>query len=312
LRELTYLKLNQSQLEELKAELSRAGLSDLARRVDKSLKVLEQKGDKLQDKAQEMNIHSAIKALTPNASLKDLYGSRAVLLDISGVSSEILKLRDQKLTDINKEIVKLEEFAKNAEKQLDMVVGIGGFEKFRELVQTLEWRYGETPYNEDVKKATKRVAELRLFYDELIQLSKRRADTPQEAREIMRTLNSIGRKYISVIGDEQRALIATAQSNLDGYVKKQEQLAIKWLVELEAQPIPENNLSQFRSRLDTPPSYLPENEKKRIEVLKQQVDKRLDDNVVEQIMSFYLRIKDQDVRKECLSRLQEIMEGKKE
>ena len=312
LREITYLKLYQSQLEELKAVLSQASLSDIARRVDKSLKVLDQKGDELRDKAQEMSIRSSIKALNPNAPLKDLYGSRTVLLDISGVSNETLKLRDQKLAEINNEIAKLEEFAKKAEKQLDMVVGIGGFEKFREGVQNLEWKYGETPYYDIVQKVTKRVTELRLFYDELIQLSQRRADTPQEAKEIMRLLNSIGRKYISVIGDEQRVLIETAQSNLNGHIKKEEQLAINWLVELEAQPIPENNLSQFLSRLDNPPSYLPENDKKRIEILKHQVDKRLDNNVVEQIVSFYLRIKDQDVRKECLSRLKEIMDGKKE
>jgi hypothetical protein len=312
LREITYLKYNQSQLEELRAELSRASLPDLVKRVNKSLKVLESKGDELRDKAQEARIQSAVKAMNPNASLKDLYGSRDILLDISGVSSETLRLRDQQLTAINNEITKLEGFAENAKKQLDKVGGVEDFEKFRQILHNLEWRYEGTPHKEVVQKLNARVNELRLFYDDLIQLSKRRADTPDEAGETKRLLNSLGRKYIDVIGDDQRSLIEKAQSYIDENVKKRELSAINWLEELEAQQITVVNLPQFRNFLENPPVFLPEKEKKRVDVLKQQVDKRLDDNVVEQIMSFFMRIKDENLRKKCLTRLQEIMKDKKE
>ncbi len=312
LRDITYLRLNRSQLEELRTELSRAGLSDLVKQVDTSIQALDRKGDELRDRAQEMSIQSAIKAMKPSVLLKDLYGYRVNLRDISGASGETTRLRDQQLGVIEGEIAKLEAFAENAEKELDRAVGIEGFEKFRERLQQLEWRYEDTTIRNAIQKVSARVVELRQFYDEVIQLSKRRVDTQEEVRETKRLLNSLGRKYLTVVGDEQRLLIEKAQSNLDELVRKQELSAIGWLEEQEAQITAGKNLPQLRSRLEHPPSFLPDKEKKRIDALIKQVDHRLDEDVIEQIASYFLRIKDKRIRKKCLTRLEELMEEKAE
>jgi hypothetical protein len=64
--------------------------------------------------------------------------------------------------------------------------------------------------------------------------------------------------------------------------------------------------------LESPPSFLPEKEKKRLAALIKQWDKRLDEDVVGQIESYFLRIKDKKIRKNCLIRLEELMEEKAE
>jgi hypothetical protein len=312
LRDITYLRYNRSQLEELKAGLAKAGLSDLVKQVDQSIQDLDRKGDESKNIAQELNIQSTIRAMKTSASLMDLYGYRDSLRDFSGISGETLKLRDQQFIVIEGEISKLETFAANAKNELDSTVGIEGFEKFRERLQHLEWRFEGTPNQKAIEKVSARVVDLRQFYDEVIQLSKRRVDTPEEVRETKRLLNSLGRKYLTVVGDEQRLLIEKAQSNLDEIVRKQESSAIGWLEGQEAQITTGKNLPQLRSRLDHPPSFLPDKEKKRIDALIKQVDNRLDEDVIEQIASYFLRIKDKKVRKNCLTRLEELMEEKAE
>ena len=312
LRDISHLKYNRSQLEELKAGLAKAGLSDLVKQVDLSMQALDRKGDELKDKAQELNIQSTIRAMKPSGLIMDLYAHRESLRGFSGVSGETLKLRDQQLVVIEGEISKLETFAENVENELDSAVGIEGFEKFRERLQHLEWRFEGTPNQKVIEKVSARVLELRQFYDEVIQLSKRRVDTPEEVRETKRLLNSLGRNYLTVVGDEQRLLIEKVQSNLDEIVRKQESSAIGWLEEKEAQITTGKNLPQLRSLLEHPPSFIPDKEKKRIDALIKQVDHRLDENVIEQIASYFLRIKDKKIRKSCLARLEELMEEKAE
>jgi hypothetical protein len=87
---------------------------------------------------------------------------------------------------------------------------------------------------------------------------------------------------------------------------------MNWLQRLESQEISEKDLWPTRNILDTPPAYLPEKEMKRVDGLKQKITKRLDENVVEQTVAYFLQIKDEKIRKQCLARLQNIMETKQE
>lgn len=312
LRDITYLKYNRSQLEELRADLAKAGLSDLVNRVDLSMQALDHQGDELRDKAQEINLQSTIKTMKPSASLKDLYGYRDILRDIPGTSGETIRLRNQQLVVIEGEIAKLEAFAENAEKELDQAAEIDGFENFRERLQQLEWRYEDTANFKAIQKVSIRVDKLRQFYDEVIQLSKRRVDTPEEVGETKKLLNSLGRKHLNVIGEKQRSLIEKAQFDLGEHVRKQELSAIGWLKEQEAQLKTGKDLPQLRSRLEHPPIFFPDNEKKHIDALIKEIDHHLDEDIIEQIASYFLHIKDKRVRKKCLTRLEELVEEKAE
>jgi hypothetical protein len=198
------------------------------------------------------------------------------------------------------------------ESVLNRAVGQEGFEEFRERLSKCVWRYEDVTFQETIQKVQGRVVELQRFYDEVGLLANRRLGSMDDVREAKNQLNSVGRQYLNVIGDQQRTFVEEALAKIDEYTRKQEQDAIRWLKEQETQYAARADLPALRGRLDNPPSFLPDRVRKRLDTLIQSVDQCLDENAVERIESYFLRIKDQSTRRKCLARLQKLLQEKAE
>lgn len=313
LRDIADLTYNRSQLDILREDISKAGLSTLTGMVDEAIQTLAAKGDQLRDKAQETKLQNYIKSLNPTVSLQNLLNYRTNLVEITNAASETMKLRSQQLAIIDDEISKLENFASRAEKDLENAEWRDGFEKFQQKLYQYNARYEGTKYHNVFKKLLERAAEIRKFYEEIMFITERKFESVEVARETKRLLNSIGRKYLTVIGEPQRVWIEKAQSILDDNIARKERDALNWFNEQEAQFEPILNYSQLRdlrNRLEKPPSFYPEKEKNHIEDLIILIDKRLDENVVQQIETYFMSIKDEEVRRQCIARLQTFLEEK--
>jgi hypothetical protein len=306
LEHLAQLDLNKGQLDELKKRLRGAGLAELAKRVDKSVRTIERRGQELELEGQEAATRAQIEAMNTRVSLADLYIYREQLKQFSGLSEATGKIRDHKADEVRRAVEQSETFAKGLLGAADGLQSRASSDSWLTQYHRAHQQYQETPLYASLAEAGERVTEMRQFYTALETLSQRRPTTPEELDEVNQQVGELSNKA-KVMSVATRAALKQAEQQLDQHAMQMLGQTREWLDKFEYGLKDAPTTRWIQDRLQTPPAYMKSEDRKRWEKLRRQAQARIDDDVVSHIEGKFKEIRDPALRKACLQRLQKIV-----
>jgi hypothetical protein len=265
-------------------------------------------------KAEEDALLNQINSMKLTTGLATLYKFEEELLAIPNSSAMIGKARDQKLSDIRREISTLQSLPAKTLKESQNA----SLEQARNLQRDLSgkaWRFEETELEEEVSAAKQNLDNLLEFYDELSIVEKMPVTMLEDAREIESKLKEISAKYKGKIGEGLSKRVIEIKNDLEHKQWVAYQQTEKWISALEAD-LNIANLSELKNRVNQLPTYLSPELLPRIEHVKKSISERQEQyeahvleekalSVIEKIETLFLSLPDDQKRQECLGLLQQ-------
>ena len=103
IQRIAQIELHQKQLDDLKKQLKKAKLADLAKRVEVAIQTISVRADELAAQERELPIQVEIRSMDAQAQLKTLYVYRQRLKEVGNCSPTTLQLRDERLNMVERE-----------------------------------------------------------------------------------------------------------------------------------------------------------------------------------------------------------------
>lgn len=304
----TQVEANQNKLQDLKKQLKKANQTNLIERVDRALKTITEKDKSFEAQEREAPLQAEIRTMDTRSGLKTLYSYRDRLQQIKGASEATMFQRNERLRLIEQEINNLEQFAKQlsgAIARIDMQDALTDWQ--RQLFRNYD-RYVDTPYQSELDEADRKGKHLLEYLQTLNTISRRTPTSPEDAFSVIRELDTLINSSKNGLSQVQLSLVEKSKQRIENLVQKQINDAKNWYRTVEVQYNQGSSLHSVRECLLTPPSFLPGDERTRLELLKQEVEQRLEQDIIGQIEARFRQIKDPEKRAQCIERLQKILE----
>jgi len=216
--------------------------------------------------------------------------------------------RNERLRSIEQEINNLEQFAKQlsgAIARIDTQDALNDWH--RQLFRTYD-RFVDTPYQSELDEADRKGKHLQEYLQTVNTISRRTLTSPEDAFSVIRELDTLINSSKDGLSQTQLSLVEKSKQRIENMVQKQINDAKNWYRTVEVQYNQGSSLHSVRECLLTPPAFLPGDERTRLELLKQEVEQRLEQDIIGQIEARFRQIKDSVKRAECIERLQKILE----
>ena len=308
LRSLEEQKANEQKLKAIRLRLKKAGYSQLVKCVDQALENLTLSAQKLRQKESERIVVAEIKNMSPSASLKDLYVYRQRLEELNGLSEETMRIRDQRLGEINRRIEQYETLARELPQAIQRVTSSKELEQHdRTLLRNLDRVEGTSVY-ERLSALPELVQRLRLFFQYLESISQARLDTREDAVRVEEKLKDLEEGYAPYLSETQMELIQKERSRLNRKVLDKAKQAHHWLQEIQHQFENGESPERLLKRLEHPPAFLVDADQEQVRDLQSQIRDKLEQDVLLHIESLFRRIQDYHRRQVCIERLQRMLD----
>lgn len=131
--------------------------------------------------------------------------------------------------------------------------------------------------------------------------------TPADSEKTLQKLAGLKAQYTSVLSENQRQKLDQVAQGIQQYTTEKAQKALIWLNERQQEYCVEKEPVVLWRSLEKAPPFLPANAKSQLNVLKAQVQKTIDENIVTVIEQQFLSISDIQQRQACLQRLEKIL-----
>lgn len=308
---LTQVDESLGQLRRRKSILTEAGLSNLVDRVDQAIHVVEQKVYELEVRDREEAFRVEIRGMDTNSRLSRLYEFQARLQVIDGQSEETQYERDRQLLAVTKEIGRLEQVAASWQSGLEKAGSLAQLERqHSDLLRTAD-RFAGTSYESDLARVQARAELLRDFFNALSLIehdfTSGRMSTPTDADQAIRQVDQIAQNYASALAESHQKKLSEVTNAIKAQGLHRSRQALAWLSEREEEFRAERPPSETIRRLAAVPAFLPVDAQPRLEVLKSQIQQRIDEDAIVSIEMQFRKIADVRKRQACLERLQSIM-----
>lgn len=308
---LTQVEAKQEKLNRLKKQLKELSLDQLISRVEQALNAISTKEEELAKQEQEAPLQAEIKGMNTTAPLKSLYEYRERLSQIKGYSDATMALRDEKSRKIAQEISQLEQVAEASIEALDEIDAITSIDEWqRTLLRSID-RFVDTPFQSKLEKAERKGKVIQKFLQQINDLSKRNPLTPEEAKAIRIEMGDLRKLSQNGLTSKQHSLIDTAIQNLDAQAQGLVEEAKKWFADIDTQYKRGDDVYDVRDCIKEPPSFLPFDERTHLEQMKVEVDQKIEQDIVGQIVERFNKIKDSEIKAQCVQKLQQILEDEK-
>jgi hypothetical protein len=307
IQRIAQIELHLKQLNDLKSQLKKAKLPELVKRVETALQMINERAEELAAQEREAPIKVEIRSMDTKAQLKTLYEYRQRLRDIDGCSPDTLKLRDDHLDLVKREIDQLESFAQGLQSATENLITAQDVRQWQQQFLRQIDRFQDTPYQEDLESANEKVSQIQTLIEELETVTRRSPINFQEAVSIVKRLDQILERAEPWAGSAQKQLIVDARLAVDHSVRQKMSEAHQWYLALEAD-FSKGAIVQVAEKLKSPPPFLPETDKPKLTDLANRVQRRIDEDVIVRIEAQFRQITDRTLRKQCLDRLRQIMD----
>ena len=273
-------------------------------RVDLSLQIISEKIEILEMNEREAPVRSKIESINVNAPLKDLYSYRKILGEISGYSEDTMHLRNERLEKLDNQINQLEQFANELIDSVERLDTIQALEEWNINLNNRFALYNKTEYKERLEKSRFRVLGIQSFIRKIKRISNTQPDNFDKVNELNQQIDDLNTPDLT---ENQLKLLNKIKNDLDSRVLRKVQKSEKWLQEMQTIYDHDENIPQLASKINNPPSFLSEEDQVKLKNLKELVQKRVEQDLVTRIEIEFLKIKDINIRRDCLKRLQEII-----
>jgi hypothetical protein len=310
-----YAKLNdlrdyssyENRLNRVRKELGQYPV--FAQQVDQALGALEVARANLEKQEAEKTIVAEINGMASSAALVDLYAYRERLTALADLSPQTAKLRDDRLNQVSGRIKQYEQAVAELPQAIDRVVQLSDVRRQRDLLQGVLGQLQGTQFHQTMLDLQERIEQLEGFFEALRDVDLLPRGTPDDLSTRDARLAAIETKYSSQLSPAQLALLTKRTEEIRSYRLQETRRARAWLADLEqkhkAGESPESLLRGSNAR----PAFLSPQDITHLEQLSQIWQQRLDESVLLQIESLFQKIAESEVRRQCVQRLQALLDG---
>jgi len=269
----------------------------------------------LRDEAEEEAKSNRISAMTSKADLATLYKYKEILHEMNTGSLSFVKLKNQKLDDIQRAISELEVFIASAIKYVNEVNQEQANSLYEQILRS-DGRFTGTEYEPVLRQVKERLLWVRSYFSDLKQIENISVRVPDDIRELRERVNQIKVKYDKQLGEKQKTFTVKFQNDLIDREQLEISKAEKWINSLENE-FNNGKANEVRVKLGRPPTFLTPELNKRIDTLQLKLNdfeaheriaklEKESIDVMDCIEKLFLSISDPKIRQECLDRLQKL------
>ena len=306
LSDLADYGINEKQLKQARKALDQ--YPAFAKRVDQALKSLSQRRAELQKQENEKSIIAQIRSMAPSAALQDLYEYRESLTKLTDLSTHTASIRDEKLAQINNRIQQFEQLAKEILGAIERVTSPDELRQQRDLLLRNLEQVKDTPLHSLLLGVQQKLDHLEKFFNKLGEVKAHPQKTPADLNAIEMQLAEIEDQFSGWLSPEQHALLDKEKREIEHVKQNKVREAREWLHKLELGYKADNKPEELLRQIESPHPFLCSEDFAHLLQLKKALQKRLEENVVLQIETLFMQIKDAETRKQCLARLQAMMD----
>jgi hypothetical protein len=284
----------------------------VADEIDQLLSQADQRRQELAEQEKKIGEwRTSIKSITPRQSnLRQLQEGQRQLQALTDLPPDVEHLRDQKLHEIEAEIHTIQQQITDAQTRIEDVTSRAALDQYRDHLSQLKQRCIETSATNKLEECAQQVDNLRRFFSALEDERNVRIESPVTIRAQNKRLDELQTAY--ALSEPQLHVLAETKAKLVTAVAEQRQKARQWLIKQQdsaQEAANSTQLIELINRLDTPPStiqFLPIAEQQTVTALRQQIQKRIDDDTVTAIVTRFRQISDPELQSRCLQQLQDI------
>ena len=307
LSDLADYKTHENQLKRVRKALER--FPQFAQQVDQALATLSQARAELQKREGEKTTVAEINSMTPHASLAALYEYRERLKALTDLSPQTMRLRDEKLNRIATRIQQYEQIAVELPRAVERATQASDVRKQRDsLLQNLRQMEG-TPFYESLVALQEKIEHLDAFFEELRGITAAPQGTPDDLTQLETQLSALEANFAIWLAPPQRALLEQKRQDIGNLRRRKTQEAEDWLKQLIQRHSNAENPETLLREAETPPPFLPPEGVAHLEQFRLRLKQQLSENALLQIEALFQKIADRDTRRECLKRLQALVDA---
>ena len=284
----------------------------LAARVKKATGILEAKKVRLNDGMRDAPIIGALNAMVLDVGLAQLNEYQIHLAGYVPFSDETKALILAKQNKVDQAISDSMGFVSRISGDIDIVTRLDELQSLQQRINKRYERYAGTPQKSRVDAALERCEKLGQYLTGIAECQKEQLPTPQAVIELLSRLDALAEEAKGVISEDQKALLDKAREALVTMADAKRSEASEWLSTLEAHALEAitdaSELNAALRTLDTPHPFLSDEQIARVDVMKGEVEQRINEDQVLAIIAAFERITDPAKRFECITKLRELAE----
>lgn len=243
--------------------------------------------------------------------LRQLLDGQATLQALTDLPDDLNSERDARLRDIEKAINTIQQQVDRAGQSLDAIINLSQLKKQRDELIKLRQHCEDTTLEGVINQHVERADALQYFMEQIEKERKPKVETPRASQEQIKRLEQLGQSLS--LSDSQRALVIAQQEQVKKAARGERDKAQRWLATQE-QAFQENeSVAKLAPKLDNVPAnilaFLSAKEKEQLNVLRRQVQQRIDADALTSIEARFRQIQDRRLQEQCLQILQQIFDA---
>ncbi|GIV67867.1 hypothetical protein [Caldilinea sp.] len=307
LSDLADHKAHENQLRRIRKALDQ--FPQFAKRVDQALETLSRARAELQKRESEKAIVAQINSMTLHASLAALYEYRDELTALTDLSPQTARVRDEKLNQIVTRIQRYEQIAVELPRAIEQATQTSDVRKQRDLLLRTLGQLEGTSLHQSLVALQERVEQLETFFEKLRELASAPQRTPDDLMCLEAHLNSLEMSFAIWLAPPQHALLELRRQEIENLRRQKAQEAETWLLQLMRRHSNAENPETLLREAETPHAFLPPEAVARLQEFRLRLKKQLDEDALLQIEALFRKIGDPKTRRECLNRLQALVDA---
>ena len=270
-------RLNEQQLKATRKAVGDLELPELTSMVDIALSTLDGAKTAIENKQQDENTLAILRSIEGKGALTKLNELIARIKGMSFHSSPPKQLADEKMNALSAEVERLLSLVAGIPARLSGVRDLRLLDEVQSDILRHMNLYDGSAFASQVEGYLKQCKLLKTFLESVERLRRDAVVTPANAQERIDQLNRLKQESGSQLSEAQEDLIAAAISGIEEQVSTQAHTAVRWLEECEGILTGGQQLVGLAQRLQSPPAFLPEEQRSRLESLIKQVRRQTED-----------------------------------
>lgn len=302
------VRYNQDRLESMKNLLKASNLPSLIERVQKALTEISRREQELVIQEQETPIQTEIRSMDRRMPLKTLKGYLERLGNIQDLSTATMHLRDQLQMEIADEISQLEQLADL------LMTGVNNIDS-PDTARTWEstylrsyMRFEGTDLQEMLDTSHQKVEKTQGFFAKLNEIKQQPRNDLRSMEDIICQLETLYAEVKPWLGENALQPLVQSLQQVQRQKTQRCEEAHQWLAKAESMLNQGETLVNVIRALQTPQPFLLAEDMQRLELLKQRVQQKQEEDAIARIEIEFRKIVEPSLRQECLRRLQAIAE----
>ena len=300
--------LYEQRLGAMRRELAAAGFTQFEKRIQAASQALQENVEEMRKRQSEDSIRAEIRSISPAISLGELKEKAKYLYHLSGYSADVMALRDQKMTQLNNEIERLNTRLQNLDASIDSANTIQQANALRDELLKTSGRYRDSDYQEIVENAVKRLGLLQEFFNATEGISRISIQSPADAERARGRADEIRQTFAKELGASHLAMVDKAEAGIEKRISDEQEKALTWLGRCREEVKIGQDVVRVLRKLDNLPAFLSSDNLSAVEQLRSEVRERLNNDAILRIEETFREITDPQRQKECLQRLTSLME----